>query len=370
VRLRTTCTSYLRANRTSWATPKRHYRSQLNYAGHAFEAATDGDPRHAASLLSVAANGVESAREQGWLLEQKAAYLDLVAPVEAQQTLAATRQKNSMVLRPLSGLTYQRLSASADQAQQAADFLSDRYGSGVELRLGLQSIANDLAFDPESTEEAEEALRQVALHIGIGGERPEKEWGSGPDVLWVLGGLNYWAMEAKTGAVTDEIHKRDANQLAGSMHWFQDRYDATAAAVPVMVHPARRLARDATPTPNMCVLTEEGVNRLREALVAFGAGLAGARWDDRDTVNGQLAGHRHHAADLPGYLRAAKPGRAAQLPVDLGQLGPDPPGVGGDCPIARPGRKTQAHRIPSHARPTVATGPGHPLKRLLSSGND
>jgi replicative superfamily II helicase len=124
----------------------------------AFEIACDGDNVAAAQLLSHAANGTTD-RGQGWLLEQKAAYEDQYSPVAAQQTLLAARRKNPSVLRPLSGLTYQRIQTSADQAQQAADFLAGRYASAHELRIGIQAVADELSFDPERTEEAEEACR-------------------------------------------------------------------------------------------------------------------------------------------------------------------------------------------------------------------
>ncbi|QWZ09725.1 DEAD/DEAH box helicase family protein [Nocardioides panacis] len=275
----------------------------------AFEAATDGDTRAAAELISAAVSTLPTDREQGWLLEQKAAYLDLVDPVESQQVLSAARRKNTMVLRPLSGFDYRRLSGSEDQAQQAADFLDGRYRTGGELRLGFQAIADDLAFDPDCTDEAEEALRQLALHIGFNAQRPEDEWGAGPDVLWALGGLRFWVIEAKTGATTDLIHKRDANQLSGSVLWLTDKYGADAVGTPVMVHPARSLADDATAAPDARALTENGLKDLRDAFIALGAGLAGARWDDKQAVNQLLVGHRLRAVDLAQYLKVIRPGR-------------------------------------------------------------
>lgn len=273
----------------------------------AFEAATDGDTPAAQQLLSDAANGLAN-REQGWLIEQKAVYQHQHDPEGAQRTLAAARRKNSAVLRPLSGLTYQRVNGSAVQAQAAADFLTDLYGSEHALRLGIQAIADDLQFDPRRTNAAEEALRQLALHIGLRGERPEDEWGSGPDVLWALGDLTYWVIEAKTGATTPVINKKDANQLSGSINWFNDRYDQSATVVPVMVHPSRQLAADAREAPDMKILTESGLAELRQAFVDYGAGLASTRFNTPDAVSSQLTGRRLRSSDLRGYLRSARPG--------------------------------------------------------------
>jgi hypothetical protein len=276
----------------------------------AFEAAADGDHRRAAELIGQAAGTLDGDRAVGWALEQKAAYLDLADPAAAQQVLASARANNPMVLRPLAGLAaYQRLSAAGDQAQRAADHLAARYVAASELRLAAQAIADDLAFDRDRTEEAEEALRQIAEHLGLAAQRPEREIGSGPDVLWGLGGMDFWVVEAKTGATSDVIHKRDAAQLGHSMDWFRDRYDQTARATPVMVHPARRMARDATATPGMRVLTEDGLGRLRDAFLAYAAGLASSRWDSAEAVAGQLVGHALRAGDLPSYLRTTQAAR-------------------------------------------------------------
>jgi hypothetical protein len=272
----------------------------------AFEQATDGDYRAAGELLSAAAAGVTEPRVQGWLLEQKAAYLQHVDPTAAQDTLAAARTKNPHVMRPLTGVTYSRLTGSDDQAQQASDYLTGRYASPTEVRLGVQAIAADLVFDPERTEEFEEAMRLLGLHLGFSAQRPEKVLGSGPDLLWALGGLSFWVIEAKSGAVGQIIHKRDANQLGGSMAWFHDRYDHSATATPVMVHPARRMARDATATPGKRVLMQEGLRRLREAFELYGAGLASGRWDRPSLVNDQLTGHHLRSTDMSSYLRTTQ----------------------------------------------------------------
>lgn len=275
----------------------------------AFERATDGDVRGAAQLLSAAAGNATNSREKGWLLEQKAVYLDQADPAQAQRVLAAARSHNPSILRPLTGITYQKISASGKQAQRAADFLSRLYHAPAELRLAFQAIADDLVFDPERTDEHEDALARLGDHLGLAGQRPEQDLGDGPDVLWALGGLDFWIIEAKSGATSQVIHKRDANQLAGSMNWFRERYDATAHATPVMVHPARQLSRDATATPDMKVLTEDGLARLRSAIIVFAAGLASDRWDNADSIDSQLQGQALRASDLLRYVSSYRPAR-------------------------------------------------------------
>jgi len=275
----------------------------------AFEAATDGDFRAAAQQLSTAAKALTDNRTKGWLLEQQAAYLDQIDPALGQQTLAEARTNNPSILRPLSGVTYQPLSLSGEQAQRSADFLSSRYRAPAELRLALRGITDDLVFDRERTDAHEDALARLADHIGLVGQRPEQDLGEGPDVLWALGGLDFWVIEAKSGSKSQVIHKGDANQLSGSMNWFRERYNHTACATPVMVHRAHRLAADAAAPLDMKVLTEDGLAGLRAAILKFAAGLASDRWDQAGNVDRQLTGQRLRASDLPSYLKDHQPAR-------------------------------------------------------------
>jgi len=69
-----------------------------------------------------------------------------------------------------------------------------------------------------------------------------------------------WAIEAKTGARSGAIGKRDLGQLAESLLWFGERYDPEAVSTPVMVHRAVAAYKDATPPTGMRILgREEGI---------------------------------------------------------------------------------------------------------------
>jgi hypothetical protein len=272
---------------------------------NAFEAATDHNFQAAANHLSRAIDAATDDAERGWLLEQQAAYINHVDPERAQTTLVAARSKNRSVLRPISGITYVRLAASGEQAQRLVDFLAGRYPSPAALRLGYESFVSDLEFDPQRTDEFEEAMRAAGEHLGFKAERPEHDLKEGPDVLWALGDA-YWVIEAKSGAVNNLIHKRDANQLGGSMNWFRERYGDAAKGQPVMVHLARDLAKDASPTPNMCVIDLDGLSKLKTAVRKLAEGLAAGRSDQVDVVNGLLTSHGLRASDLNQYLKTVR----------------------------------------------------------------
>lgn len=287
-----------------------HVSPAASHRRTAFELATDGNIAGAVKELGEAIGATSDPRQKGWLLEQQATYIDQLDPARAQEVLAVARQKNSAVLRPLSGVEYKTISASAAQAAAASDYLAQTYGTDrVKLRVGFEALIDALRFDPSQTavEGFEQAFCDVGLHLGFAAQRPERDIGSGPDLLWALGDLKYWVIEAKSGATVDYIGKVYSNQLTGSTLWFDRYYDNTVTAIPVMIHPADRLGKDATAAPGARVITRKKLDAFKEAVRGYASALTEDRWDDPAIVDRLLTGHKLRASDLTTYTRAIRP---------------------------------------------------------------
>ena len=113
------------------------------------------------------------------------------------------------------------------------------YGTKTtKLQLDINGLLEDLKFVPDTAKTFEEAMREVAEFIGFKAQRPENDFGKGPDVLWAVGGLRYFVIECKNGAVSQTVNKSDCNQLTGSIMWFRDRYDHSCSSEPILVHPS------------------------------------------------------------------------------------------------------------------------------------
>ncbi|UNZ21313.1 hypothetical protein [Streptomyces sp. 891-h] len=63
-------------------------------------------------------------------------------------------------------------------------------------------------------------------------------------------------------------------QLAHSMNWFTDTYDASCIATPVLLHPVNTLGRNATAPPGCRIVTGPKLTALREAVRATITALA------------------------------------------------------------------------------------------------
>lgn len=258
-------------------------------AREAFNAACAGQFDKASDFMSKSVDASEDQRLKGWRQEELAVYRHQTDPASAQQVLVGALERNPHLTKPMRGVGYRRLTAADNQARAAAKFFKERYGSRNELVVGVNALLDDLAFDPERTDEFENAMESLGLHLGLAAQRPERDGGNGPDVLWALGGDRYAVIECKSGATAALIHRHDVAQLAHSMSWFAEKYGAGASGTPLLVHQVNVLASDAT-APDACrIITSEKLGRLKDAVrKAVGALADGDKWNDPDAVAEQL----------------------------------------------------------------------------------
>lgn len=212
------------------------------------------------------------------------------------------RARNQYVLRPLAGVTYEPISFSGSQADLISTRLTARYGNVAQMRLAVEHLLDGLKFDSAATEEFEESFRDLGCLLGFGAQRPELELGSGPDGLWAVESGKFWVVEAKTGATSGEVAKRDLGQLGQAMAWFQGRYPGQTA-IPVMVHPSRTLYANASKIEGMAFITPRVLAQIVASVRAFSTGIAEAGWTQPVVVDRLLEGHGLRPHQLAALLQ-------------------------------------------------------------------
>jgi hypothetical protein len=275
----------------------------------AFDLAAAGQTSAAAAQVQQAINNLDDPSIRGWLMEQKAAYLNMTDPGAAQAVLATAVRENPFVLRPAAGVSPAAARPSAAQPLAAAQFLAQAYSDGGSLVLGVRSLLDEIQWDEERTEEAERAWARLGEHLGFASTRPEKQFGTGPDNLWVLGAGRHAVTELKTGVTTPDISKHDLDQLGGSVRWDQAQFPGFTS-LPVMVHPSRDCSREGTLVPGMLVVTPDRLERLKTAVTAFAVALAEGRgrWADEQAVTAALAQQRLNGGQIFSvYAEPARP---------------------------------------------------------------
>jgi len=212
--------------------------------------------------------------DKGWYLQLAANLCHRADPVRAQEIQRKAHELNRNLLRPLEGIKYKKIASCAGvQASRVVQW-AQQYEDPNAMLVDVNSVLDKLAFGVASNT-FEQAFADLAYFLGFDAQRPEKEYGRGPDVLWALTNGHYLVVEAKNQVDPnrDFISKKEAGQLANSINWFENEY-GEASKTPVMVHPSNKAARDAYPPPGTKVLTCEGLNRFAEAVRSFSAALA------------------------------------------------------------------------------------------------
>ncbi len=259
----------------------------------AYDAAVRGDYEAAANAADTAVNAarqtLKDERLAGWLSEKGAAYRHATDAARAQTQLSGATASNPSILRPMSGMTFQPTRPTRRQAEAASAYLSQKYTDGPRLRIGFEALIADLAWDPDRTEEAEQAWADLGEHLGFSGQRPEKNGGVGPDDLWSDADGNHLVIEAKTGAVSHLIGKRDINQLGGSVRWAEKQLTNPASITPLIVHPSHIVDRAGTPPQGARGIDAAAHTNLMEAIRRYATALAvDDRYRDVAAVQQQL----------------------------------------------------------------------------------
>lgn len=236
----------------------------------AFNFARANQHEKAISILDKVIDETGDTQIQAWLLAHKAAFQHAIDAEGAQKTLIAAHKMEPRVTKPLHGVVYKKLAPST--GQQAATLIDNhrkRFLDPTEMKLFADALCSDLQFCPDTSDRFEAAVNDLAWFLGVCGQRPEKDYKEGPDNLWALPNGTFLVIECKNGVTAGNgIAKKDAGQLGQSMDWFAERYPASTA-VPIMIHPERRLGHGASSVQGMQIIDSNGLDKLRKNLRAF-----------------------------------------------------------------------------------------------------
>lgn len=119
-----------------------------------------------------------------------------------------------------------------------------------------------------SSAQVEEAIRCLGQYLGLGATRPDKEYGTGPDVLWMSDGGHAACIEVKTDKQsTSSYRKEDVGQLHNHIQWVKDNHEVSQI-VPAFVGPLLPPTKEASPSSDMKVIELGQFHELSQRLIA------------------------------------------------------------------------------------------------------
>ena len=265
----------------------------------AFENAYNEEWKKAADLINDAVNKENDEKMKGYLLQIKAEYVNIFDKSTAQQILKAARKYNAGTLLPISGIHYDKLVNNIMQPKGIMKYFNSLNGNSNEHIIHMHAVMADLNFEADA-DDFEKALQELGKMLGFESSRPDKETcGKGPDNLWAVGNNTYFVIECKNEAVVEAISKDYCNQLGGSLRWFEEAYGKDYHGNPIMVYKSNHIDKMATPVPNMRIITEEALTKLKKQVSAFVVALMeNGNLEDETKINSLLKVYKLQSKDF------------------------------------------------------------------------
>lgn len=256
----------------------------------------------AISILDQAVFQEKQDSTKGYLLQIIAKYTNIFDRSKAQQILLSGKTKNLSILSPLSGIRYDKAVNNIAQAKAICEYIEKEQIKQSDYIIHVNALMSSLVFSPDS-DIFERTLKTVGQLIGFISTRPDKETnGEGPDNLWAIGSNKYFVIECKTAAVAEKISKDYCNQLGGSIRWFSREYGDECTPIPVLVHKAFVIDRQATAVHDMRIITEERLERFKKSVNEFAIAISqNGNWKDEEKITRLLFEYKLRGNDIVEY---------------------------------------------------------------------
>lgn len=255
------------------------------------------------SNISLLSNS--NSTEEGWYAQLAASYLYKIDRQKSMELQLFAHSKNSYLLKPPLGVNYKKLTTKVTlQASKVKEFICD-FLEPNSIILHINSILEDLVFEQDSSMAFEQAFLEIGACLGFEAQRPDKEYGVGPDILWNIYNDEYLVIEAKNEVrlSREEVYKSETGQISESMNWFNIEY-SDKIGIPVLVHPVNKLHKEAFGPQNLMFLTNPNLHRFKENIKGLYSKLATKpleQWDLRDLTN-ELKNYQLDSQSVKNYF--------------------------------------------------------------------
>ena len=227
------------------------------------------------SIIEQEKNKINDNKTKGLLMQYMAEYKNFSNPAVAQEILLSARNLNSMVLKPIKGIQFSKLNSTNNgQSSSVIKYIEENRLNANEYILRVSAILEDLKFSDDPAKQFEKALNDAASVIGITSSRPEVQFGgAAPENLLAFSNSEYIIIECKSRTTTEAISKDDCEQLLSSIQWFKNHYIPGENYTPIIIHNSDTFRTEASPSPDMRIMTPELLDEFSRAIRRFAEGV-------------------------------------------------------------------------------------------------
>jgi len=266
-----------RMNKLKTDTPDKKMLDVFSEEAKAERFADSGRWDEAAAVVQTLLDGTQfTSHEKGWYLQEMARYQYRHQKAESKKVQVAAHTSNRYLFKPQEGVIVKKLDAVPHKRVEAIAAWVGQSSDYDDLMIRVEGILTALRFGADS-DRFERALQQLGEAMGYSAERPDKEWGEGPDNLWCLRKNEYLHFECKNGVDIrrDEISKTESGQMNNSIAWFRKTY-GDANLTPLIVFPGKKIGKAAGFSEPVTVIREKELKRLVRNVRQFFTEFSGA----------------------------------------------------------------------------------------------
>jgi len=217
----------------------------------------------AADVLQAMVDSMKfSSEEKGWYLQEMARYKYRQSKADSAKLQVAAHTANRYLLKPQAGVTVKKLEVVPMRRVEAIASWAAQSPNYEDLTIRVEGILTGLRFGGDS-ERFERSLQQLGEALGFAAERPDKEWGEGPDDLWCIKRNEYILIECKNRVASsrETISKTETGQMNNACAWFQENY-GDAEHTNIIVIPPRKTGKGASFSEPVGVMRERELKKL------------------------------------------------------------------------------------------------------------
>ncbi|SEP93153.1 DEAD/DEAH box helicase [Nitrosomonas ureae] len=207
--------------------------------------------------------------ERGWYLQQLARYKYRISKTEANTIQKTAFQSNLQLLKPLEGISYNKLEYINENRILRIKKWISQYKDYQEMMISLEGILQDLSFGMPA-EKFESAMQTIGEALGFLSQRPDKEIKKGPDNLWCGVENQYFLIECKSEVSEErsEITKYEAGQMNSHSAWFESVYGQVNCKR-ILIIPTKALSYHADFTHHVEIMRKNKLKLLRDNIKSF-----------------------------------------------------------------------------------------------------
>ncbi len=143
----------------------------------------------------------------------------------------------------------------------------DRESRIKDLRESLEYINEEKYFDQDRKHEI--GIEFLGKYLGFETERPDNEYKTGPDVLWILPNNQYVILELKTNKTTGTYSKKEIAQSLDHVEWVKQNKGVKndSDLCKIIIGPHNQVNNDANPSHDIWVVALENFYQYANRLI-------------------------------------------------------------------------------------------------------